>query len=118
MPKILIADDSEFMRKMLKDILKKGGYGEFLEAGDGNKAVELIQSENPDLLILDIIMPELDGIGVLEKIDPKKTPVLVVSAVGQEQMIKKATELGAIGYVVKPFEEEKVLEGVRKALGV
>lgn len=117
MAKILIADDSEFMRKMLKDILKEGGYEDFLEAENGNKAVELVQSENPDLLVLDIIMPELDGIGVLGKIDPKQTPVLVVSAVGQEEMIKKAMDLGAAGYIVKPFEEEKVLEEVKKALG-
>jgi len=117
MAKILIADDSAFMRKMLKDILTEGGYQDFLEAGDGNEAVKLVVAEKPDLLVLDIIMPELDGIGVLEKIDPKRTPVLVVSAVGEEEMVDKAEKLGVIGYMVKPFEKEKVLEAVKKVLG-
>ena len=117
--KILLADDSAFMRKVLMDILTEAGFSDFLEAENGNQALELIEKEKPDLVLLDIIMPELEGIGVLSKLKElgNTTKVIVVSAVGQDAMIEEAKNLGAFGYVVKPFEGEKVLETIKSALG-
>jgi len=117
--KILLADDSAFMRKVLMDILTEAGFSDFLEAENGNQALELIEKESPDLVLLDIIMPELEGIGVLSKLKElgNTTKVIVVSAVGQDAMIEEAKNLGAFGYVVKPFAGEKVLETIKSALG-
>jgi len=117
MAKILISDDSQFMRKVLGDILTKNGYTEFVEAENGNQAVEKYNAEKPDLVLIDIIMPEKDGIAVLKEIVPQGAKVLVISAVGQEDMMKQATDAGAKGYIVKPFEEEQVMGEIKKILG-
>jgi two-component system, chemotaxis family, chemotaxis protein CheY len=114
MSKILIAEDSQFMRGVLKDILSGAGY-ELVEAENGKMALEKYESEKPDLILLDIIMPEVDGIEVLNKIG-KEAKVIVISAVGQEKMVKEAKELGARDYIVKPFDNEKVLETIKKVL--
>lgn len=113
--KILTADDSAFMRKLLIDILKGAGYEKIIEAENGRVAVEKYNKEKPDLVLLDIIMPELDGVQVLKQIGPS-AKVLMVSAVGQDSIIKDAMDSGAKGFIVKPFEKEKVLEEVKKAL--
>jgi len=118
MAKILIADDSAFMRKMLKDILTTAGHKDFIEAGNGKETLEQYEKEKPDLVLLDIIMPEVDGMEVLEKLskfDIKK--VIIVSAVGQEKMKDKAKALGAEHYIVKPFQEKEILEVTKKVLG-
>ena len=115
MSKILIADDSAFMRNLLKDILAEVGY-EVIEAEDGKSALEQFKDNSPDLVLLDIIMPEVDGIDVLKEIG-KTAKIVVISAVGQEKMVEDAKELGALDYIVKPFESDKVLETVKKALG-
>lgn len=112
--KILIVDDSQFMRKVLQDILKPEGY-ELIEAQDGKEALEKFEQEKPDLVLLDIIMPEVDGLAVLKEIG-QKAKVVVISAVGQEKMIEEAKACGARDYLVKPFENNKVLEVVRRAL--
>jgi len=120
MSKILIADDSQFMRKMLKDLLVEGGYNaaDIIEAENGNVTLELKEQENPDVILLDLIMPDLDGIGVLEKLTPQDLEkVVVVSAVGQDKMKEKATGLGVKRYIVKPFEKETVLKMVKEILG-
>jgi len=120
MSKILIADDSQFMRKMLKDLLVEGGYKEedIVEAENGNVTLELKDQENPDIILLDLIMPDRDGIGVLEKLSPQDVEkVVVVTAVGQEKMKEKAGGLGVKHYIVKPFEKETVLKMVKKVLG-
>jgi len=116
MAKILIAEDSNYMRKTLSDILVKIGYTELVEAEDGKQAVEMFDKEKPDLVLLDLIMPQMDGIAVLKVIMPKGARVLVVSAVGQDSMIAQARELGVKGYIVKPFEEAQVIEEVKKIL--
>lgn len=116
MAKILIADDSQFMRTQVKDILTEAGYNELVEASDGKEALEMYESEKPDLVLLDIIMPDVDGIAVLKKIG-KEAKIVVVSAVGQEKMVDEAKELGALDYIVKPFDVEQVLEAVKKVLG-
>jgi two-component system, chemotaxis family, chemotaxis protein CheY len=112
--KILIAEDSQFMRGVLKDIFSKEGH-ELIEAENGNEALGKFEKEKPDIILLDIIMPEVDGIEVLKKIG-KQAKIIVISAVGQEKMVDEARDLGAVDYIVKPFENEKVLETVKKVL--
>jgi two-component system chemotaxis response regulator CheY len=116
MAKILIADDSSFMRKVLSDLLTEAGYSDIVQASDGKQAVEQYNSNKPDLVLMDVIMPEMDGVTVLKEIVPKGAKVIMISAVGQDDMIHQATDAGAIGYIVKPFDEKKVLEEVKKAL--
>jgi two-component system, chemotaxis family, chemotaxis protein CheY len=110
--KILIADDSQFMRQILKELLEKQGY-EVLEAENGKIAIEKVKSESPDLLLLDIIMPEMDGLEVLAETEVK---TIVISAVGQEKMVEEAKAAGALDYIVKPFENEQVLQVIEKVL--
>jgi two-component system chemotaxis response regulator CheY len=116
MKKILVVDDSEFMRQVLKNILKED-Y-EIIETGDGNEAVEQFKVEKPDLVLLDIIMPKKDGVAVLgslKKIDSNAN-VIMITAVGQESIIKDCQNLGSKGYIVKPFDEKQVLDTVKKVL--
>lgn len=112
--KILIADDSIFMRNVLKDILSKEGH-ELIEAENGKETLEKFNIDKPDLVLLDIIMPEVDGIEVLRRIG-KAAKIVVISAVGQEKMVEEAKNLGALDYIVKPFDNAKVLEAVANAL--
>ncbi len=113
--KILIADDSQFMRNVLKDILQGAGYTDIVECTDGKACMAKYASEKPDLILLDIIMPEMDGTEVLKKLG-HEAKIVVISAVGQEKMIEEAKSLGALDYIVKPFENAQVLETVRKAI--
>ncbi len=115
-PKILISDDSMFMRKILKDILATAGYTNIIEATNGKEAVAQYEAEKPDLVLLDLIMPEMDGFEVLKKIGTT-AKVLVISAIGQESMIAEANQYGALGFVNKPFDPSQVLSEVKKALG-
>jgi two-component system, chemotaxis family, chemotaxis protein CheY len=112
--KILIVDDSQFMRNVLKDIVSSKGHSS-VEASNGNEMLEKLQTEKPDLVLLDIIMPELDGMEVLKKIG-KEAKVIVVSAVGQEKMVDEAKKLGALDYIVKPFDNEKVLNTIDEVM--
>jgi len=116
MAKILLADDSQFMRKVLLDILTKNGHTDITEAADGNEAIAKFNELKPDLVLLDIIMPNADGMMVLKDIVPKGGKAIVVSAVGQDEMINQAKDLGALGYIVKPFEEKQVVAEVNKVL--
>ena len=118
MKKVLVVDDSEFMRAVLKNILKHEGY-EIIETGDGNEAIERFKVEKPDVVLLDIIMPKKDGVAVLDslkKIDSDAN-VIMITAVGQEAIIKECQELGAKGYIVKPFDDKQVLDTVKKVFG-
>ena len=117
MKKVLVVDDSEFMRQVLKNILKDEGY-EIIETGDGEEAVEQFKVEKPDLVLLDIVMPKKDGVAVLgslKKIDSDAN-VIMITAVGQESIIKDCQSLGANGYILKPFDEKQVLDTVKKVL--
>ena len=118
MKKILVVDDSLFMRKVLKDVLAKG-Y-EIVEADSGAEALEQFKKETPDLVLLDIIMPEgeEEGLRVLQTImkTNSKTKVIMITAVGQDSMIKVCKKLGAKDYIVKPFDEKLVVETVEKHL--
>jgi two-component system chemotaxis response regulator CheY len=115
--RILIVDDAAFMRMMIRDILGKEGF-ELFEATNGKEAVERYQELKPDLVTMDITMPEMDGISALRAIratDPKAR-VLMVSAMGQQKMIMEALEAGALDFLVKPFQPTKVVTTVQKCL--
>lgn len=118
MYKILIVDDAGFMRMMVKNHLSKAGYTDFIEGEDGQRAVELYKEHKPDLVIMDITMPNLDGIGALREImnfDPK-AKVVMCSAMGQESMVMEAIKLGALDFIVKPFKQERIVQTVSKIL--
>lgn len=116
---ILICDDAAFMRMMIKDILTKNGYTVAGEAENGAKAVEKYSELKPDLVLMDITMPEMDGIQALKKIrelDPKAS-VIMCSAMGQQAMVIESIQSGAKDFIVKPFQADRVLEAVRKVVG-
>lgn len=117
--KILVVDDAAFMRMMIKDILSKNGYEIVGEAENGLKAVEKWQELHPDLTTMDITMPEMDGISAvkeIKKIDPG-AKIIMCSAMGQQAMVIEAIQSGARDFIVKPFQPDRVLEAVRKAVG-
>ena len=116
---ILICDDAAFMRMMIKDILTKNGYTVIGEAENGAKAAEKYAELKPDLVLMDITMPEMDGIQALKKIkeaDPSAT-VIMCSAMGQQAMVIESIQSGAKDFIVKPFQADRVLEAVRKVVG-
>ena len=114
--KILIVDDAAFMRMMLKNILGKGGHEIVGEGQDGNEAVQKYMELKPDVVTMDIVMPRVNGIEAVREI-MKKDPnakIVMISALGQEAMVKEALELGAKDFIVKPFNKDKVLEVINK----
>lgn len=120
MPKILIVDDTAFMRRLLKNIFLGSGFQTIYEAENGKQAVKLYKQYKPDLVTMDIIMPEMNGIDALKQIksiDPNAN-VIMCTAVGQEQMVIMAIKCGARGYIIKPFQASKVVEEVKKVLGM
>lgn len=118
MYKIMLVDDAGFMRMMIKNYLSKAGYTNFVEGEDGQRAVELYQQEKPDLVIMDITMPNMNGIDALreiKKID-SSAKVIMCSAMGQESMVMDAITLGAIDFIVKPFKQDRIVQTVNKVL--
>lgn len=116
--RVLIVDDAAFMRMMLRDILTKNGYEIAGEAENGVQAVEKYKEVKPDLVTMDITMPEMDGISAvreIKKIDPGAR-IVMVSAMGQQAMVIEAIQAGAMDFVVKPFQPDRVIEAVKKAL--
>ncbi|MBC7331006.1 MAG: response regulator [Synergistetes bacterium] len=116
--RVLIVDDAAFMRMMLRDILTKNGYEVAAEAENGVQAVEKYKEVKPDLVTMDITMPEMDGITAvkeIKKIDPQ-AKIVMVSAMGQQAMVIEAIQAGALDFVVKPFQPDRVLEAIKKAL--
>lgn len=116
---ILICDDAAFMRMMIKDILTKNGYNVAGEAENGKVAVEKYAELKPDLVMMDITMLEMDGIQALKKIkesDPGAV-VIMYSAMGQQAMVIESIQSGAKDFIVKPFEHDRVIEAVKKAVG-
>jgi len=116
--KVLVVDDAAFMRMMIKDILRKGGYEVVGEAEDGAKAVEKYKELRPDLVTMDITMPDMDGITAVKEIRKldSNAQIIMCSAMGQQAMVIDAIQAGAKDFVVKPFQPERVLEAVRKVL--
>lgn len=121
MAKIMLVDDAAFMRMMVKNSLTKGGFAdcEYVEAQDGAEAVKKYDEENPDLVIMDITMPNMDGLQALKKIregDPN-AKVVMCTAMGQESMVVEAIKNGARDFVVKPFNAERICATVKDILG-
>jgi two-component system chemotaxis response regulator CheY len=116
--KVLIVDDAAFMRMMLRDILAKNGFEVVGEADNGKVAVQMYSDLKPDVVTMDITMPEMDGIAAVKKIkeaDPA-AKVVMVSAMGQQAMVIEAIRSGAADFIVKPFQPDRVLEALGKAL--
>lgn len=114
--KVLIADDAAFMRMMLKDILAKNGHEVVAEAGDGIEMLQKYDETMPDIVILDITMPNMDGLVALKELR-KKHPnanVVMCSAMGQQSMVIDAIQSGAKDFIVKPFQAERVVECLAK----
>lgn len=119
MAKVLIVDDAAFMRMMVKDILQKNGFEVVGEACNGIEAVDLYKKENPDVVTMDITMPDMDGIEAVKAIkefDPS-AKVVMCSAMGQQSMVMDAIKAGAKNFIVKPFQADRVLEAINKVLG-
>jgi len=116
--KILIVDDAAFMRLMLRDIIVAHGYEIAGEAEDGIVALNLYKRLKPDLVLMDITMPEMNGIDAVQEImkyDPD-AKIVMVSAMGQQAMVIQSVKLGAMDFVVKPFQVERVVDAINKAL--
>lgn len=116
--KILVVDDAMFMRKMLSDILNQGGYVVVGEGSNGKEAFEKYKELQPDLVTMDITMPEVDGISGVRMIKEAfpDAKVIMVSAMGQESMVIDSVKAGAKGFIVKPFNRDRVLEEVGKLI--
>jgi two-component system chemotaxis response regulator CheY len=118
MTSVLIVDDAAFMRMMIKDILSKNGFEIAGEAANGAEAVEKYKELNPDLVTMDITMPEMDGIQALKEINQVDSgaKVIMCSAMGQQSMVIDAIQSGAKDFIVKPFQADRVLEAIKKVL--
>ncbi|WP_055108453.1 response regulator [Paenibacillus ihumii] len=118
--RILIVDDAAFMRMMIRDILTKNGFEVVGEAQDGAQAVEKYKELNPDLVTMDITMPEMDGIAALKEIKQlnPNAKVIMCSAMGQQAMVIDAIQAGAKDFIVKPFQSDRVIEAINKTLGL
>jgi response regulator NasT len=114
--RILVAEDETIIRLDLRDLLQRAGFEVCAEAKDGEEAVELARSEQPDLAILDVKMPRLDGIEAARRIlDERPIPIVMLTAYGQEELVSRAIEAGVFGYLVKPFREQDLLPAIQTA---
>jgi two-component system chemotaxis response regulator CheY len=118
MARILIADDALFMRTVVKKALTSGGHEVVGEAENGRKAVEMMTALNPDLILMDITMPEMDGLAALAEIMQTNPAMRVImcTALGQQDKVRQALTTGAKDYVVKPFDPTKLVETVNRVL--
>lgn len=117
--RVMIVDDAAFMRMTLKNILSQAGYEVVGEAADGVEATARYKELNPDLVTMDITMPNMDGIAAtkeIKKLNPN-AKVVMCSAMGQQSMVLEAIQAGAADFIVKPFQPDRVLEAMKKALG-
>jgi two-component system chemotaxis response regulator CheY len=116
--KVLVVDDAVFMRRMLTDILTEGGYEVAGEAVNGKEGVEQYIKVKPDIVTMDIIMPEMGGIESVKGIikHDEKAKIIMVSAMGQQQLVVEAIQAGAKDFIVKPFESSRVLSAIERAL--
>jgi two-component system chemotaxis response regulator CheY len=117
-PKLVIVDDAAFVREILVQIAKRGGYDVVGEAADGEDAVRVVLETKPDLVVMDIVMPKKSGIQATKEILQvlPQLKILACSTEGQESMIMKALEAGCVDYLVKPFEIKTVLNVISKNL--
>jgi response regulator NasT len=114
--RILIAEDETIIRLDLRALLERAGFEVCAEARDGEEAVALARSEAPDLVLLDVKMPRLDGIDAARRIlDERPVPIVMVTAYGEEELVSRAVEAGVFGYLVKPFRESDLLPAIATA---
>jgi AmiR/NasT family two-component response regulator len=114
--RILVAEDETIIRMDLRDLLQRAGFEVCAEARDGEEAVALARSERPDLAIMDVKMPRLDGIEAARRIlDERPIPIVMLTAYGQEELVARAVEAGVFGYLVKPFREQDLLPAIQAA---
>lgn len=115
--RVVIAEDEALIRLDLKEMLEEEGYSVVGEAGDGQQAVELAREHKPDLVILDVKMPVLDGISAAEKIAEESiAPVLMLTAFSQRDLVERARDAGAMAYLVKPFSKSDVVPAIEMAV--
>lgn len=119
MARILVCDDSAFMRMILKQLLTENGHEVVAEAGDGREAVKQFRTFKPDIITMDVTMPRMDGLEAV-KIIHEEDPlvrIIMVTAIGQKTVIQEAVKAGATDFIVKPFENEKVIDTIKRVLG-
>jgi len=119
MARIMIVDDAEFMRMVIRDILVKQGHEVVAEVADGECAIQKYQEVKPDLVLMDIILPDMEGTRTLQKLldlDPE-AKVVMCSSLGQKTVVMESIKIGAKDFIVKPFEPDKVLEVIEKVIG-
>jgi response regulator NasT len=116
-PRVLVAEDDAIIRMDLKEMLEEESY-EVFEAGDGRVAVDLARAERPEIVILDIKMPEMDGLTAAQKIsDERLAPVLILTAYSQRDLVERAAQAGAMAYLVKPFQKSDLMPAIEIAKG-
>jgi two-component system, response regulator PdtaR len=114
--RVLVAEDETIIRLDLKDLLERSGFEVCAEARDGEEAVALARSEQPDVAIMDVKMPKLDGIEAARRIlDERPIPIVILTAYGQDELVQRAAEAGVFGYLVKPFREQDLVPAIRTA---
>ena len=119
MPKIMLVDDAAFMRMMVKNALTKSGYDNIIEAQDGAEAVKKYAEEKPDMVFMDITMPNMDGLQALKEIreDDPNAKIVMCTAMGQEGMVVDAIKSGARDFIVKPFNADRIVQTAQAILG-
>src|SRR3989441_2049362 len=114
--RVLVAEDETIIRLDLRDLLERSGFEVCAEARDGEEAVALARSEQPDVAIMDVKMPKRDGIEAGRRIlDERPMPIVMLTAYGQDELVSRAVEAGVFGYLVKPFREQDLLPAIRTA---
>ena len=110
--RVVVAEDESLIRMDIVETLKEYGYDVVGEAGDGNRAVELATELKPDLMVMDIKMPNLDGLSAAEKIAQLKIPVVLLTAFSQQELVARAAEVGAMAFLVKPFTPQDLMPAI------
>ena len=118
--KVLIVDDTSLARSMLRKVVEECGVCDIFEAKNGLEAIQLFEKERPDLVTMDITMPEMDGITAMKKIleIDKTAMVIICSSLGQKEVVMEAIEAGAKQYIIKPFENGQVVSTIKGLLGI
>ena len=114
--RVVVAEDESLIRMDIVETLKENGYDVVGEAGDGSMAVELATELKPDLIVMDIKMPNLDGLSAAEKIAELKIPVVLLTAFSQQELVARAAEVGAMAFLVKPFTPQDLMPAIEIAL--
>lgn len=114
--RVVVAEDESLIRMDIVETLRDKGFDVVGEAGDGNRAVELAFELKPDLMVMDIKMPDLDGLSAAEKISELKIPVVLLTAFSQQELVTRAAEVGAMAFLVKPFSPQDLLPAIEIAL--